>query len=49
LHENNTSRSWSHASHRSHAVLAHGVSVGTEIEFADRVSIARALEGRREL
>lgn len=29
--------------------LAHGVSVGTEIEFADRVSIARALEGRREL
>ncbi len=29
--------------------LAHGVSVGTEIEYADRVSLARALEGRREL
>lgn len=29
--------------------LAHGVSVGTAIEFADRVSLARALEGRREL
>ncbi|MDP2308099.1 MAG: recombination mediator RecR [Pseudomonadota bacterium] len=29
--------------------LAHGVSVGTEIEFADRVSLARALEGRREM
>lgn len=29
--------------------LAHGISVGTEIEFADRVSLARALQGRREL
>jgi len=29
--------------------LAHGISVGTEIEFADRVSLARALEGRREI
>ncbi len=29
--------------------LAHGVSVGTEIEFADRASLMRALEGRREL
>ena len=29
--------------------LAHGVSVGTEIEYADRVSLARALEGRREM
>ncbi len=29
--------------------LAHGISVGTEIEFADRVSLARALEGRREM
>ena len=29
--------------------LAHGVSVGTEIEYADRVSLARALEGRREI
>lgn len=29
--------------------LAHGVSVGTAIEFADRVSLARAIEGRREL
>lgn len=29
--------------------LAHGVSVGTAIEYADRVSLARALEGRREL
>lgn len=29
--------------------LAHGVSVGTEIEFADRISLARALQGRREI
>jgi recombination protein RecR len=29
--------------------LAHGVSVGTEIEYADRVSLARALENRREI
>lgn len=29
--------------------LAHGVSVGTAIEYADRVSLARALEGRREI
>ena len=29
--------------------LAHGIAVGTEIEFADRVSLARALEGRREV
>lgn len=29
--------------------LAHGISVGTEIEFADRVSLARAFQGRREL
>lgn len=29
--------------------LAHGLAVGTEIEFADRASLARALEGRREL
>ncbi|HNC97099.1 MAG TPA: toprim domain-containing protein, partial [Myxococcota bacterium] len=29
--------------------LAHGISVGTEIEFADRVSLARALANRREL
>ena len=29
--------------------LAHGISVGTEIEFADRVSLARALEGRRDI
>ncbi len=29
--------------------LAHGVAVGTEIEYADTVSLARALENRREL
>lgn len=29
--------------------LAYGVSVGTEIEYADRVSLMRALENRREL
>lgn len=29
--------------------LAHGISVGTEIEYADAVSLARALENRREL
>jgi len=29
--------------------LAHGISVGTEIEFADRVSLARAFANRREL
>ena len=29
--------------------LAHGIAVGTEIEYADRVSLVRALEHRREL
>jgi recombination protein RecR len=29
--------------------LAHGVAVGTEIEYADRVSLMRALENRRLL
>ena len=29
--------------------LAHGISVGTEIEYADRNSVARAIENRREL
>lgn len=29
--------------------LAHGLSVGTEIEYADRLSLVRALENRREL
>ena len=29
--------------------LAHGVSVGTEIEYADAVSLARALEYRRQM
>lgn len=29
--------------------LAHGVSVGTPIEFADKVSLGRALSGRREI
>lgn len=29
--------------------LAHGISVGTEIEFADRVSLSRAFANRREL
>ena len=29
--------------------LAHGVAVGTEIEYADRVSLMRALENRRVL
>lgn len=29
--------------------LAHGIAVGTEIEYADRSSVARALENRREL
>jgi recombination protein RecR len=29
--------------------LAHGISVGTEIEYADAVSLARALEFRRDL
>ena len=28
--------------------LAHGISVGTEIEYADAVSLARAFENRRE-
>jgi len=28
--------------------LAHGISVGTEIEYADAVSLARALENRQE-
>lgn len=29
--------------------LAHGISVGTEIEYADAVSLARALQNRRSL
>lgn len=29
--------------------LAHGISVGTEIEYADAMSLARALQNRREL
>ena len=29
--------------------LAHGISVGTEIEYADAVTLARALENRREI
>jgi len=29
--------------------LAHGIAVGTEIEYADSVSLMRALENRREL
>jgi len=29
--------------------LAHGISVGTEIEYADAVSLARALQNRREV
>jgi len=29
--------------------LAHGISVGTEIEYADAVSLTRALEYRREM
>ena len=29
--------------------LAHGISVGTEIEYADAVSLARALRNRQRL
>jgi len=29
--------------------LAHGVSVGTELEYADKSSVSRALENRREI
>lgn len=29
--------------------LAHGIAVGTEIEYADKLSLARALQNRREL
>ena len=29
--------------------LAHGISVGTEIEFADKISLARALANRRDI
>ena len=29
--------------------LAHGISVGTEIEYADAVSLTRALQYRREI
>ena len=29
--------------------LAYGIPVGADIEFADDVTLARALEGRREL
>ena len=29
--------------------LAHGIAVGTEIEYADKGSVARAIENRREM
>lgn len=29
--------------------LAHGLAVGTEVEYADRLSLARAIENRREM
>jgi recombination protein RecR len=29
--------------------LAHGISVGTELEYANRSSVARAIENRREM
>lgn len=29
--------------------LAHGIAVGTELEYADRSSVARAIENRREM
>ena len=29
--------------------LAHGIAVGTELEYADKGSVARAIENRREL
>lgn len=29
--------------------LAHGIAVGTEIEYADKMSLARALQNRREV
>jgi recombination protein RecR len=29
--------------------IAHGVAVGTELEYADRSSVARAIENRREM
>ena len=29
--------------------LAYGVPVGADLEYADEVTLARALEGRREL
>ena len=29
--------------------IANGVPVGSDLEFADEVTLARALEGRREI
>jgi len=29
--------------------IAHGLPVGGDLEYADEVTLARALEGRREL
>jgi recombination protein RecR len=29
--------------------LAHGVPVGSDLEYADEVTLSRALEGRRQL
>jgi recombination protein RecR len=29
--------------------IAHGIPVGGDIEFADEITLARAIEGRREL
>jgi recombination protein RecR len=29
--------------------IAHGVPVGADLEYADEVTLSRAMEGRREL
>ena len=29
--------------------IAHGVPVGSDLEYADEVTLAKAMEGRREL
>ena len=29
--------------------IAHGVPIGSELEYADEVTLSKAMEGRREL
>jgi recombination protein RecR len=51
--EGEATASWLATSLRGHGIkitrIATGVPAGSDIEYADEVSMARAMEGRREL